>query len=294
METYADSKYRNFVFTMQENDSGELIPEHSLVMFLHERFEDYAFQLEIGEKAKKRHYQGVLRCRYRMRKRTLLKEFESVFTPYTMKHLTVQPMIGKWEESLAYVQKTETSIGPVFMSPKLHTYNGSDLAVFDDPYRWHPWQITMRDILYESFPMMHKPAPDRQIIWLQDIMGSSGKSKFTKYVCFKDATAAKVAFGSSNQMRSSLIAAGPKRIYFIDIPRTMGKDDDIDSVISVIEDLKNGFVTSAMYGKSVTLMMDTPHIVIFSNGSCPLGKMSRDRWVSYYLDRDTFNMNRNT
>lgn len=290
MVTPDDSKYKNFVFTWIENDDKVLPAQQELLQFLHENFDDYAFQQEVGELTHKNHYQGVMRTRYRMRKHTVLKRFKSAFPEELVKYLTVAEMMGKWEESLAYCTKSETSVGPVFVSPKISTYQGADLQLFTDITKWHPWQLDIKNMLYETFPMMHRKAPGRQVMWLQDIIGASGKSKFTKYVCFKDAFAAKCPFGTANQMRSSLIAAGAQKIYFIDIPRTLGRDDDLDAVISVIEDLKNGFVTSAMYGKTSTLMMDTPHVVIFSNGACPLSKLSGDRWLNYFIDQDTFNL----
>jgi hypothetical protein len=91
----------------------------------------------------------------------------------------------------------------------------------------------------------------------------------------------KISFGSSAQLRSALVGLGPKRVYFIDIPRTLGKDDSLASVINVVEELTLGFITSNMYGKHEKLMMDPPHVVMFSNSQCPEGLLSSDRWRYY-------------
>lgn len=285
------SKYRNFCFTWMENKNEELPSESDLLEFLHENFDDYAFQLERGESTDKLHYQGVLRTNYRVRRQTVLKKFQEKFPETQVQFLTIINMLGKWEESLAYCSKDETAVGDLFVSPSISSYTGSDLRLFTVYDYWFPWQKKVKDMMYKKFPMQHIKAPDRQVMWIQDVLGCSGKSKFAKYICFKDKFAAKLPFGTSNQMRSSIIAGGPKKIYFIDIPRTLGKEDDMDAVISVIEDLKNGFICTAMYGKAHTLMMDTPHVVVFSNIACPIQKMSRDRWINYYIDRDTKDIN---
>jgi hypothetical protein len=58
---------------------------------------------------------------------------------------------------------------------------------------------------------------------------------------------------------------GPKRAYFIDLPRTQGFYDKKGDLLSVIEEVKNGHVMSSMYGKGGVLIMPHPHIFIFSN-----------------------------
>jgi len=54
----------------------------------------------------------------------------------------------------------------------------------------------------------------------------------------------------------------------------------------MVEDLKNGFLVSAMYGKNQTLMLDPPHIVVISNMECPEKMLSKDRWTRYLIDYD--------
>lgn len=60
----------------------------------------------------------------------------------------------------------------------------------------------------------------------------------------------KLSFGSSNQLRTSVVGLGPSLCYFVDMPRTGGKDDAMNSFLSTIEDIKNGHVASSMYGLS--------------------------------------------
>ena len=92
-----------------------------------------------------------------------------------------------------------------------------------------------------------------------------------------------MVFGSSQQLRTSLIAIGPRLLYLIDIPRSPSDDEKIDQMISSIEELKNGHIVSHMYGRYAQLMMDPPHIIIFSNTECPEKLLSKDRWRKFEI-----------
>jgi hypothetical protein len=36
-----------------------------------------------------------------------------------------------------------------------------------------------------------------------------------------------MTFGTTSQLKSAIISAGPKKVYLIDIPRTIGEGDSI-------------------------------------------------------------------
>jgi hypothetical protein len=67
------------------------------------------------------------------------------------------------------------------------------------------------------------------------------------------------------------------------MPRTTGKEDNLESMISAIEDLKNGHLVSNFYGRHKKLIMNPPHIVVFSNQKCPKHMMSSDRWLTFEI-----------
>lgn len=86
------------------------------------------------------------------------------------------------------------------------------------------------------------------IQWIFDPTGCTGKSKFLKWVCVnRPEEVAKVTFGTASQLRSAIISAGSRKCYFLDLPRTSSSDD---SILGVIEDIKNGHIVSNMYGQS--------------------------------------------
>ena len=109
---------------------------------------------------------------------------------------------------------------------------------------------------------------------MYDPLGNTGKSKFVKLICVNRPTElCKISFGTSHQLRTALISAGPRKCYFIDIPRVSSKGTSLKSqensesslieVLTLVEDAKNGFLTSSMWGRNGQLLMDPPHIVIF-------------------------------
>ena len=94
---------------------------------------------------------------------------------------------------------------------------------------------------------------------------------------------AKITFGTASQLRSSIISAGPKKCYFLDLPRTIPNDDSLTLILGVIEDIKNGHIVFNIYGRYGSLLMDPPHILIFANVKCPKESLSEDRWQIYEI-----------
>lgn len=274
-------KYQNWVFTWNDHLPGSLPGEQDLEKFMKEEFDLFVFQKEQGVESERLHYQGAFRTKIRMRQSTLLKKFEDQFI-CNIVNLTINRMCGDWVENVAYCTKEDTRVGENFYSSvSLRKYSGRDLKVFDNGF--YPWQEDLMAELFEEDKVTLKTPDDRKIYWYSDPNGNCGKSKFVKYLCFTSASTTKLSFGTAAQLRSSVVNAGPYQLYLIDIPRTLGEDDSLASIISVLEDVKNGFVVSSMYGNHKTLMMDPPHIVCFSNDECPAELMSRDRWERFRM-----------
>ena len=278
MSTTSENKYNYFVFTWNANSESGLVDEIILVEYLRQHTLMFVFQKEMGEETSRTHYQGCFKTKIRKRQSTLLKEFSEFFDASYTKYLTINRMCGNWDESFAYCTKDDTRVGEIYMSSQLEEYKGKDIAFFQNFRDWYGWQTSLLFELFNESPTNLKIADDRSIMWITDKQGNCGKSKFSKFLCVTNSDIIKVPFGSASQLRSSLIAAGRRKMYIIDIPRTMGDDDSLNNILTAIEDLKNGYVISSMYGKYETLMMDPPHIIIFSNRHCPVEKMSEDRW----------------
>jgi hypothetical protein len=300
-----DSKFvdyfRDSPQLLKEAQKQYLITEKTLKFVLTNNTTDYAFQLEQGNETLRFHYQGLFTLPSRKRKSTVLKEFHSYiqrefkYDPWLMKSLdkimqnfTIEPMKGKVSEALSYVTKDETRFIAPVISRDLSPVTYSDVETLYTTDNLYKWQVKLLNQLCSDFsPMRYTKPDDRSIIWITDTRGSTGKSKFVKFMCLNlPNTTAKVCFGTSQQLRSALIAAGPRVTYFIDMPRTLGRDDVLNDLISVLEDLKNGFIVSSMYGKYQSLMMDPPHIVVFSNQYAPVTMMSQDRWTTFTISNN--------
>ncbi|AUM61699.1 Rep [uncultured virus] len=277
-----DRKYKYWVFTWNEDLDSERLLE--LEAFLKTFCDSYVFQKEKGETTGRLHLQGFLQLKVRKRHPTLLSLFKMKFE--NINQLTIERMMGTKEEAIAYCTKTDTRISRPRYYGFPTPYEASDLQIFNNSVNWYPWQKSFMELIFNKDLTIKEP-DDRTIIWIQDLMGNSGKSKLVKHVCFNyPEESCKLSFGSSTQLRSACITAGPKKLYFIDVPRTLGKDDDINDLISVIEDIKNGFVVSSMYGKHQQMMFDPPHIVVFANVFCPQNALSSDRLRQFTLDHE--------
>jgi hypothetical protein len=282
--TQTEFKYSKWVFTLTPEVSGQ-IPSTAVSEFLKAISETYAFQLELGEAKGREHYQGVLKTPYRVRQQTLLRKFKEGFEPlWPEVAIQLDRMQGDWATALAYSTKTETRIdGPWFSDDIGVPYEGDDVNFLANEDSRYPWQKELLKLLLSDDESTFKDPDDREIIWVSDTVGCSGKSKLVKYMFINYPSVTEVSFGSSNQLRTALISIGPKKCYFIDMPRQLGDEDSIATLVSVLEKLKGGFITSTMYGKFTSLVMSPPHIVIFSNTIPPVKMLSMDRWKIFTI-----------
>lgn len=286
MESY---KYKSWIFTWNADDKNHLLPESELLGLLNKISSRFVFQ---REKVTREHYQGYLKLAIRVRKKTLLNQIKAQLVDNKkdlVKHLTFDHLRGSEEEAIRYVTKSDTRIGSIFYSDELRPYLAEDLKILQEKTSWYKWQIDLYDRLIDSNGLI-RTADDRRIIWITDTSGNNGKSKLVKYLVVKyskDVT--KLPFGTAAQIRAFVCSVGVKKVYFIDIPRTLPlAEKDYDNFISVIEDIKNGYVVSAMYGRGDSLLFNPPHVVIFSNQKAPREKMSSDRWEELHLKNKSF------
>lgn len=169
-----------------------------------------------------------------------------------------------------YCMKEDTRVaGPYSDKP---IYMGQDLAVMNNPL---PWQ-------QEVIDMVNQPPDDRTVVWIHEPVGNVGKSKLLKYLRWKN-LACRVPIGTAGQLRSAMIAKGAHRCYVVDFPRVLGKEDAVADIFSALEELKNGWVETAFYGKPAELLMEPPHVIVMSNDKPNLKLASKDRWKVFQL-----------
>lgn len=229
--------------------------------------DDYVFQLERGTELGKFHYQCWVHTKDKIRPETLRKTL-----PLDVENLTswgCQPASNNGKQQLrTYCMKKETRVAGPWGFRTIYT--GADLACMSTPY---PWQQDLID-------MIAAPPNDRTIIWIHNPAGDVGKSKLMKW-CKYNNLCRRIPLGTATQIKSSVITQGPHRCYMLDLPRVRGKEEKLRELFSAIEEIKNGWVESAMYGKHEEMMMIPPHVIVFSNDAPDLRMASSDRWRIY-------------
>ena len=284
-----DLKYKHWMITVLSNKDGSLeLPSNDIMTIAFNREgEKWLYQEEKHENSEgKTHYQCCLETTIRKRQQTLLNNLaESLDHP--IERIRVDRMLGSWDQAIAYCSKSESSIEGSLRSNKIpFQYDKGDIEFLKDPGRRYPWQNSILDKIFEAVPMAIKNADDRKIYWVTDEHGNTGKSKLLKYLCAYNSSIAKLPFGSAQQLRSAIITIGQQDMYVVDCPRTLGTDDSIRDIASVIEDLKNGFVVSSFYGNYAKLVMPPPQVLVFSNMRCPTASLSADRWECYIINNN--------
>jgi hypothetical protein len=162
-------------------------------------------------------------------------------------------------------------------------YEANDIQIFDNFKNWYPWQKEIYNLIFDA-DGNYKIPDQRKIISLIDKKGNSGKSSFFKWLFYKySSTIGRIGYGSASQLRSSAVNIGKKKLYIVDLSRAKSKNDRQEDLLSIIEDLKTGLVTNAMYGSGKTLIMEPPHIIVSSNYILDYNLLSEDRWQVYEI-----------
>lgn len=284
-------KYKSWMVTIltDKADVIDLPAKEDMVTVFNEEGEKWLFQEEEHDNSeiKKTHYQCCLVTKIRKRKATLLKAL-SEGLGHPIEYIRVEKMAGSWEQAMLYCSKAEGRVGDTLRSATISVaYDFSDVKFLDDPEKRYPWQNKILYKLFTTVPHNLKTPDDRSIIWITDEFGNNGKSKLLKYICSHNDLCIKLSFGTANQLRAAIVSAGPRRLYILDVPRTLGTDDSMNDILSTIEDAKNGYVVSSFYGNYQKLVMAPPAILIMSNMRCPVNKLSADRWECYVIkDKD--------
>jgi len=138
----------------------------------------------------------------------------------------------------------------------------------------HSWSKQLRGELAA------KPNP-RQIIWVVDTVGNTGKSALCKHLSSTDQQSFLVVTRMS-QTRSVMtlvtraIAKGEwnKHAVLLDLPRKAARSYSLYETVGM---LKDGMITTlGCAGK--TLVFDSPHVVVFANFWPDTTQLTGDRW----------------
>lgn len=172
---------------------------------------------------------------------------------------------------------------------------GDDIRFMNDRSQWFGWQKDIYQSLFYNSVMNEADRiriPDgREIIFIYCPHGNSGKSIFWKWLqhSLEDTNElGRLTIGSSQQLKSALTKMPHRKIYICDIPRTISSEDEhrMNSLLHVIESLKDGVILSCMWGENSSILMDRPHIIVSSNFLINPGLLSQDRLKILQITKD--------
>lgn len=152
-----------------------------------------------------------------------------------------------------------------------------------------PWQQDLYDYLIAQKDDTR--ARSREIIWVEDTQGNSGKSHFVKWLVAgqQDLVAHKLPISSVDRLISAVTKVNKKEktdLFLIDITRSRGKEQTYGDLFAAVEDIKNGHVVDMMYGNYVEQVFKPPLVVVFTNLELKDLKtsLSEDRWIHMYMN----------
>lgn len=77
------------------------------------------------------------------------------------------------------------------------------------------------------------------------------------------------------------------KYFAFNFSRTLYDDTTIKSLFQIIEEIKNGYIISAMFGKPLEILIDSPFLLIFTNEDIGyFHYLSLDRWCTYEIRDD--------
>lgn len=172
---------------------------------------------------------------------------------------------GSRLDNIKYCTKDNTNI-------KGNLKYDKPLKTIKDLYQW---QQEIVDIIKQE-------ADDRTIRWYYDEVGNKGKSALVKYLVVNHD--ALLVSGKGSDVKYMVLKFKESKGYspeliLYDIPR------ECQQYVSytAIEEVKNGCFASTKY-ECEMVVMNSPHIICFSNWHPETDKMSEDRWIVKELD----------
>jgi hypothetical protein len=270
-------------FTFNKPDAANMDDEAFSGMFpaiedcLKEKFPmcNYVFQLERGGQSGRLHYQGHLKLREKKRRQLIVRAVNDVMPGI---HLTPDSRSGTSGAVFYCLKKDETYVAgpwtdPDFVPPE-EPYDGSDLIKREE---FRPWQSSVVEMLEGAIHPDH-------IYWVTDDAGGAGKSAFCKWAAFHKKWP-KIRCGKMSDIMNLVFRLPAQKCYLVDITRTLGTDQGMDDIYAALEELKSGHICNYKYETGVKLMA-RPHVVVFSNKTPDLNKLSAYKWRFFKIENN--------
>lgn len=255
-----EHQYTAWCFTLFFNRANRANRANILKCIFDSECNIYCFQDEICPSTEKIHFQGVIKLKTRMRM-TQLKKFD--------------PEIH-WEPCKNFKASLIYCSDPIKRHELVWTkgFNPPEKLIYIKPEDFYEWQTDLINYIEKT------KNNNREIIYIYDKNGNSGKTAITKYLCIE-----KNAISLSGKTADMFYACTIKpKIIIIDCPRS-----NIEYLnYTAIEKLKDGIFFSNKY-ESKMIIMNSPILIIFANEPPITCKMSEDRWR--IIDLENYRIN---
>jgi len=232
--------------------------------------EKWVFGFEIGESGTP-HLQGYM-VLFEKRRLSEIKKLDDFF--YKM-HLENRK--GTEEEAIRYCVKDgnyrhSENLPQHFFRPKIVR----KMKILS-PADYYPWQRRLEAVITSS------EVDERSIYWIFEETGNTGKSAFTKSICFHYAGTLLINKGKRDDiMNAAFNVEGALNTVIMDIPRTNGNSVSYDT----LESLKNGVIINNKYETGQKLIA-SPVIIVLANMMPVVFGLSLDRWKIFKIvDKD--------
>ena len=128
-------------------------------------------------------------------------------------------------------------------------------------------------------------ADRREIIWIWEPVGNTGKTYLTKYLHYF--YGAIVTGGKSEDMKYAI--SRWKQItghYPVTIIVNLARSDKItESGYKALESIKDAMFFSGKYQSGMVASIRAPHVIVFANTKPDLKAMSKDRWKVFKINK---------
>lgn len=246
----------------EDLDEFKVAGQETLFNVLKEKADKFIFQLELtGDD--NWHFQGYMHLQDKDRPKAWAVKHNEL-----LPGIEVQAASKAGIESLKkYCMKQDTRQEGPWADKAV--YMGQDL-----PSVLRPWQEEVKKLCLQD-------PDDRTIYWIYDKEGSSGKSKFAKYMQFHH-DVVKLTYADAKDLLNLVTKFQGRRCYIFDLSRTKPATFSSMDMYSAMEDIKNGHFINTKY-ETESVLMACPNIIVFANILPDTDKLSNDRWNIMYM-----------
>lgn len=255
----SNNQLKKWFFTFNNFDEINI---EILKLYFNSICEKWIFQEEIGENGTK-HLQGAIWLKKRMR----WSEFD-FRNEKCNKKIHWEKTKGTDQQVIDYCSKTESWTGrrwfyKIIIPEPLRYLKECDL---------YNWQKKIEDLIKER-------PDDRSIYWIWDPMGKNGKSQLVKrlvieYDCLL------ITGGKKSDVLNMVynyVIVKYLNVVLLNCPRCIDKVS-----YSSLEDIKDGIIINTKY-ETGSKIINSPHVIVFSNHMPELDKMTKDRWKLFKI-----------